>query len=61
MFTNRSGNPIAQTGSKPKPRGAASPEPVGIYQHPLGERLNGRWIYYNPPRRHREVVARSAA
>jgi hypothetical protein len=55
-FTNQAGNPIAQTGTKPKPPGGPPHEPVGIYQHPLGERLKGRWIYYNPPRQHHDVV-----
>jgi hypothetical protein len=62
-FTDQAGNPIAQTGTKPKPPGSAPPEPLGKYQHPLGkyqhplgERLNTRWIYFNPPRQHHDVV-----
>jgi hypothetical protein len=58
VFTNRAGNPIAQSGTKPKPPVAPPPEPVGTYRHPLGERLNSRWIYYNPPRQ-RDSMAES--
>ena len=50
VFTNLAGNPIAQTGARPKPPGAPPPPPTGTYRHPLGERLNSRWIYFNPPR-----------
>jgi hypothetical protein len=49
-FTNLAGNPIAQTGARPKPPGAPPPPPIGTYRHPLGERLDSRWIYFNPPR-----------
>jgi hypothetical protein len=50
VFTNLAGNPIAQTGAKPKPPEAPPPTPIGTYRHPLGERLDSRWIYFNPPR-----------
>ncbi len=56
-FTNGAGNPIAQTGAKPRPPGGPPPPPVSTYEHPLGERLDRRWIYYNPPPQHRPVPA----
>jgi len=53
-FTNQVGNPIAQTGAKPKPPEAPPPKPIGTYQHPLGERLDGRFLYFNPPPQHQQ-------
>ncbi|MDX2380261.1 MAG: hypothetical protein QNM02_10950, partial [Acidimicrobiia bacterium] len=53
-FTNQAGNPIAQTGTNPKPPGMPPPQPAGIYRHPLGEHLHTKWIYFNPPPEHRE-------
>ena len=52
-FTNAAGNPIAQTGTRPEPPEAPPPRPAGTYRHPLGERLDTSYVYFNPPRRHR--------
>ncbi|MDX2379124.1 MAG: DUF222 domain-containing protein [Acidimicrobiia bacterium] len=58
-FTNQAGNPIAQTGTKPKPPETLPPSPAGIYRHPSGERLHTKWIYFNPPPGHHEGAQRS--
>jgi hypothetical protein len=55
-FTNTAGNPIAQTGAKPTPPGAPPPTPIGTYHHPLGERLDGRFLYFNPPPQHQPTI-----
>ena len=47
-YTNRHGRPLGSTGAKPEPPGAAPPTPDGVYEHPLGERLDERWLYFNP-------------
>ena len=52
---------IAQTGAKPRHPGVPPPAPVGTYRHPLGERLDTKWIYFNPPPGHREVANRPVA
>ena len=59
VFTNQAGNPIAQSGARPTPPGAPPSPPIGTYRHPLGERLDGRWLYFNPPPGHRETVTPS--
>jgi len=53
-YTNRHGRPLGSTGAKPEPPGAAPPTPDGVYEHPLGERLDERWLYFNPPPEHRK-------
>ena len=53
-FTNRHGLPIGSTGARPEPPGAPPPTPAGVYEHPLGERLDDRWLYFNPPPEHRK-------
>jgi hypothetical protein len=35
------------------PPGAPPPTPTGVYQHPLGERLDTQWLHFNPPPEHR--------
>jgi hypothetical protein len=52
-FTNRHGRPVATTGARPRPPGRPPPEPAGTYAHPLGERLDSHWLYFNPPPEHR--------
>ena len=61
VFTNTAGNPIAQTGTRPRHPGVPPPAPVGTYRHPLGERLDTKWIYFNPPPGHRKVANRLVA
>jgi hypothetical protein len=55
-FTNRHGRVIGTTGARPKPPGAPPPPPAEAYQHPLGERLDTRWLYFNPPPEHRTTA-----
>ena len=55
-FTNRHGRPIGSTGARPQPPGAPPPTPSGVYAHPVGERLDDRWLYFNPPPEHRTTA-----
>jgi hypothetical protein len=55
-FTNRHGRVLATTGARPQPPGAPPPSPTGTYQHPLGERLDTRWLTFDPPPEHRTTV-----
>ena len=59
-FTNRHGRVIGTTGARPQPPGAPPTTPTGVYEHPLGERLDPQWLYFNPPtpvyRHHRLLV-----
>jgi hypothetical protein len=55
-FTNRHGRPIATTGARPQPPGASPTTPTGVYQHPLGERLDPQSLYFNPPPEHRTTA-----
>ncbi len=55
-FTNRHGRVIGTTGAKPEPPGAPPPTPAGVYQHPLGERLEQKWVYFSPPAEHRATA-----
>ncbi len=50
-FTFAAGDRIWASGARPKPPGAPPPQPAGIYQHPYGERLDTRWLHFNPPPR----------
>jgi len=56
-ITNRHGRPLAGSGARPEPPGAPPPPPAGSYQHPLGERLESKWLYFNPPPEHRPRLA----
>jgi len=48
-FTNRHGQPIPTTGARPHaPPGPPEP-PRGNFRHPLGEPLQTKWLYFNPP------------
>jgi hypothetical protein len=55
-FTNAAGRVIAQSGARPEPPGAPPPGPAGTYRPALGERLDPRWLYFNPPPEHRPRV-----
>ena len=48
-FTFPNGDPISRSGARPKPPGAPPPQPNGTWQHPLGERLDYRWLHFHPP------------
>ena len=49
-FTNRHGRPIPASGASPEPPPAPPEPPRGNFRHPLGERLEGKWLTFNPPR-----------
>ncbi|NND74773.1 MAG: HNH endonuclease, partial [Ilumatobacter sp.] len=51
-FSFAAGDRIHASGARPEPPGAPPPQPAGTYQHPFGERLESRWLYFNPPPRH---------
>ncbi|MGB0113767.1 MAG: DUF222 domain-containing protein [Ilumatobacteraceae bacterium] len=48
-FANRHGLPIGSSGAKPTPPGAPPPTPAGVYRHPIGERVDPRWVQFTPP------------
>ena len=52
-FTDANGQRLRPTGARPVPPGAPPPTPTGVYQHPLGERLDTHWLHFNPPPEHR--------
>ena len=56
VFTDRDGNLLKPSGARPEPPGAPPPPPDGTYQHPLGERLDYEWLYFNPPPQHRPTA-----
>ncbi|MGB9346732.1 MAG: hypothetical protein WCA90_11925, partial [Ilumatobacteraceae bacterium] len=51
--TDTNGQRLRPTGARPVPPGAPPPPPTGVYQHPLGERLDTQWLHFNPPPEHR--------
>jgi hypothetical protein len=53
VFTDTNGQPLKPSGARPTPPGAPPPPPRGVYQHPLGERLDTQWLHFNPPPEHR--------
>ncbi len=53
IFTDTNGQPLQPSGARPTPPGAPPPPPRGVYQHPLGERLDTQWLHFNPPPEHR--------
>lgn len=49
LFTDARGRSIRASGASPHPPNAP-PEPIrGVYEHPLGERLESRWVSFNNP------------
>jgi len=46
-FTDVNGNPIVEGRARPEPPGASPPPTQGTWQHPLGERLDTRWLHFN--------------
>ena len=56
VFTDHNGNLLKPSGARPEPPGAPPPPPDGTYQHPLGERLDYEWLYFNPPPQHRPTA-----
>jgi hypothetical protein len=52
VFTDAHGRVLTESGARPKPPGAPPPPITGTFAHPLGERLDTRWLYFNDdPRR----------
>jgi hypothetical protein len=52
-FSNAAGHVLAESGARPEPPGAPPPPIRGTWQHPLGERLDSRWLFFNDdPDRH---------
>lgn len=49
-FTDANGVVIAPRGRRPGPLGAAPPPIRGTWEHPLGERLDFRWLAFREPR-----------
>ena len=54
IFTDATGRVITASGARPKPPGAAPPPISGNYQHPLGQRLDMKWVSFGTPPEHRE-------
>ena len=49
VFTDHYGRVMTPAAVARPPTGPPPP-PSGRYQHPLGERLQMRWVHFNPPR-----------
>lgn len=61
VFTNQHGLPIQQSGASPNLSAGPTPQPAKPYQPPLGERLNGHFVYFQPPPAHIEELKARAA
>ena len=48
-FTNASGVEIRRSGASPAPPSGQPPPIDGDYEHPIGERLDGRWVTFVNP------------
>lgn len=48
IFRNRTGDPVSGQAHPQPPAGAPPPDPISPYRHPLGGRLETRWLYYSP-------------
>ena len=55
-FTDAAGNALTSSGARPTPPGAPPPT-MGRYEHPWGERLQTKWLTFNPPAHHRAKTA----
>lgn len=49
VFTDSSGRPIHRSGANPVQPNGPPPGIRGSYEHPLGERLDGRWVTFVNP------------
>jgi len=45
-FTDRYGTVMTESGARPWPPGAPPPPIEGTYEHPIGERLDVRWLHF---------------
>jgi hypothetical protein len=48
VFTDVYGH-VMHPAAVARPPTGPPPQPTGRYQHPLGERLQTRWVTFNPP------------
>ena len=48
-FVNASGVEIRRSGATPARPNGPPPEIIGQYEHPIGERLDGRWVTFTNP------------
>ncbi len=48
-FVNAHGVDIRRSGATPTPPNAPPPPIAAEYQHPIGERLDGRWVMFTHP------------
>ena len=46
-FTDAGGRVLTDSGARPEPPGAPPPPIRGTWEHPLGERLDTRWLHFN--------------
>ncbi|MGB3734570.1 MAG: HNH endonuclease signature motif containing protein, partial [Ilumatobacter sp.] len=46
VFTDKYGKILTESGARPWPPGAAPPPIQGTYEHPIGERLDFRWLHF---------------
>ena len=46
-FTDAAGRVIIESGARPEPPGAPPPSIRGTWEHPVGERLDSRWLHFN--------------
>ena len=61
VFTDRNGDPLRPPGPNPSPPGHHRHRPPAGTPHPLGERLDDQWLYFNPPPEHRPGPHRRTA
>jgi hypothetical protein len=54
-FTDANGNILVESGARPWPPGAPPPPIEGTYEHPIGERLDFRWLHFNNDPQERPV------
>ncbi len=47
VFTDKYGKVLTESGARPWPPGAPPPPIQGAYEHPIGERLDFRWLHFN--------------
>ena len=48
-FVNATGVEIRRSGATPARPNGPPPEIIGQYEHPIGERLDGRWVTFTNP------------
>ncbi|MGB3735002.1 MAG: HNH endonuclease signature motif containing protein, partial [Ilumatobacter sp.] len=53
VFTDRYGKVLTESGARPWPPAGPPPPIQGTYEHPIGERLDFRWLHFaNDPQEH---------